>query len=272
MQPDTLMVNSVEDFYRRFPFPWFDLTKFNQRSDLIKHASQYARMIYMNIPFGKEIADVGCGTGQLACLLSLKASRVDGIDFSQASIEKAASLRDRLGIRNLDLHVVDILKDLGAWPKRYDVVFCNGVLHHLSDPEAGVVNLCGLLKSGSYVVIGYYNTFGRFIKNVSRKFRVLPDKETQDKQALHWHLDQECHPHEVTFTHGDVMRWFNKCNIEYCSSMPPIEHFHCSTLFTRPFRVTQKQVSLFKRFFVQLSWVWSLRSSGGYSVIVGRKR
>ena len=269
----------VRSFYSEHPFPWFPADKFNLKEDLIRLSSDYAKMIYMNMPYGKSVLDLGCGTGQFSCFLSLKASRVLGIDFSDASIARANGLKQKLGLKNITFENRDILKDLGKIQEKFDYIFCNGVLHHLDKPKEGFLNLSRLLKPGSFIIVGIYNKFGRISFRMQRKRKAQSigrylHKGYFEGKELNWELDQYCHPHEVSFSFGDIMDWFNEHNIRYCSSAPSIEHFNSHRLNTRPFSPAPRRFKFhgrIKNFLVQLSWMWSLSDSGGYSVIIGRK-
>jgi len=275
---------AVKKFYAAFPFPGYMLAKYNLKDDLKKYATEYARMLYMNMPYGKTVLDIGCGTGQLSCLLSLKASRVVGVDFSEASIKKADELKQRLKLKNVEF-LVRTIETLDLQEK-FDYVFCNGVLHHLRDPYKGFTTVCETLAEGSFCIIGFYNTFGRvafkltrFLSHKKKPAREItlaenaimsqrPDSDN-DKELM-WNKDQYCHPYETSFTVSEVLGWFSKNNIGYVSSMPSIEHFESNRLFTRPFARARRLVKpTIKNSLVEWSWTWNLRKSGGYAVIIG---
>ena len=282
--------NTVKSFYNKYPFPGFDINKYISRDDLLKQATEYAKMIYMNIPYGKKIIDIGCGTGQFTCLLSLKASYVVGVDFSEASIKRANELKQRLGLKNIEFLVGNI-ENLNIPQGKFNYVFCNGVLHHLKDQYKGFLNICRFLDEGSYIIMGSYNKYGRIVFNMRKmlskiisKNRNRPKIEEIKSKGItggvdaekksSWFLDQYFHPYEKTFTVSEIINWFNKNNISYISSMPSIESIDSSRLFTRPFVEQAQRGSLLislKYFFVQLSWIWSLRNSGGYFVLIGRR-
>jgi ubiquinone/menaquinone biosynthesis C-methylase UbiE len=290
MNKKELISDILKDFYNIYPFPGFDINKYNIKDDLLRHSTDYAKMIYANIPYGKKIIDIGCGTGQFTCLLSLRADYIIGIDFSKASIDKANQLKQRLELRNIDFCIVD-LENLKIAQESFDYVFCNGVLHHLKDPYKGFLNICRFLKPDSYIIIGVYNKYGRMIFKIRRKIlqivfknrmrtktekikQMLINKNNNAEKEMIWYLDQYFHPYENSFTVSEIINWFNKNNISYINSMPSIESFNSTKLFTRPFAKTVKSGSTFhglKHFFVQLSWIWSLCNSGGYFVSIGRR-
>src|SRR5688572_24754644 len=93
---------SVQAFYEVNPFPAFDITKYRSAEDVRERASPYAKMLDHQLPHTARIADIGCGTGQLANFLALRPRReVTGVDFSSVSLGYARSLKERLGLDNL---------------------------------------------------------------------------------------------------------------------------------------------------------------------------
>jgi 2-polyprenyl-3-methyl-5-hydroxy-6-metoxy-1,4-benzoquinol methylase len=43
----------------------------------------------------------------------------------------------------------------------FDVVVCNGVLHHTADPLGGFRSISRLVKAGGFIIVGVYNRIGR---------------------------------------------------------------------------------------------------------------
>jgi SAM-dependent methyltransferase len=83
---------------------------------------------------GETIVDIGCGGGTI--LKSLPPGiRYCGIDVSENYIRAAHRKFSDRG--TFFLGTVQNLLDQNAWPlNSADLVLCNGLLHHLSDPEA----------------------------------------------------------------------------------------------------------------------------------------
>jgi SAM-dependent methyltransferase len=80
--------------------------------------------------------------------------------LSRASLAYAARRARELGLRNVQFIQGDIL-ELGRLNRRFDVIECAGVLHHMHDPLAGWRVLRGLLNSGGKMKIGLYSETGR---------------------------------------------------------------------------------------------------------------
>ena len=108
-EPNGRILKVVNEFYEANPFPGFNPGKYESRQDLVARASWYAQRIDAEIPFGASVIDVGCGTGQLACLLALKERRVMGVDYSQRSLQLARTLKERLALKNVEFRRKNIL-------------------------------------------------------------------------------------------------------------------------------------------------------------------
>lgn len=81
---------------------------------------------------GLRILDFGCGTGTSTPLLLdlLEAAEVVGADTSRASIREAGAAHSRPSIRFIPLEGL-------AHEAPFDLVFCNGVFHHIPPAERG---------------------------------------------------------------------------------------------------------------------------------------
>lgn len=279
----------VNEFYEDNPFPGFNPGKYETREDLGTRASWYAHRLDAEIPFGASVIDVGCGTGQLAAFLALKDRRVLGVDYSQHSLDLARALKERLALKNVEFERVNIL-DWDLPRDSFDYVFCNGVLHHTSDPYGGFKNLVAITKPGGLLVVGLYNYYGRFMLLVRRRIVKLFSKmdpgikdraikkqlvELEDDEAKRhtWFADQYEHPHESTHTIAEVLRWFRENDIEYVSSLPKAELLGPTPkrIFKRR-EVARFRSTPFANLLVQLGWIITQNAGGGYFVLVGRKR
>ncbi len=279
---------AVNEFYEANPFPGFDPGKYETRQDLVTRASWYARRVDAEIPFSASVIDVGCGTGQLACFLALKGRRVLGVDYSQRSLRLAEELKRRLALRHVDFRRENIL----AWElpaESFDYVFCNGVLHHTSDPYGGFQNLVKIAKPGGLIIVGLYNRYGRLMLGLRRHVvrllslvdprakdraieKQLVELDADEEKRRTWFADQYEHPHESTHTVDEVLGWFRDNGLEYVSSFPKIEML--GSMPKRIFRT--RQVAGWRRgrvahLLVQLSWILTQNAGGGYFVLVGRK-
>lgn len=283
------VLDVVNEFYEANPFPGFDPGKYETRADLVRRASWYAKRLDAEIPFEARVVDVGCGTGQLACFLAIKGRPVLGVDYSQRSLALACALKERLALRSVEFERANVL-DWHQPPEPFDYVFCNGVLHHTSDPYGGFRKLVEITRPGGRIVVGLYNRYGRSMLRVRRRVvrlisRVAPaakdrairkqlvELEKDEAKRHTWYADQYEHPHESSHTVAEVLRWFGENGIEYVSSLPKIEPFGPTPKrIFRPREVAGWRSGSLAHLVVQLGWIVTQNSGGGYFVLVGRKR
>lgn len=110
---------------------------------------------------GPEVRDIlvaGCGTNQAAYYaLRHPDSRVVGVDVSASSLSHAASLKAEYALDNLTLVQLD-LADVAQLGTDFDFIVATGVLHHLSDPVAGLASLGSVLRPEGVVNVMVYGT------------------------------------------------------------------------------------------------------------------
>jgi SAM-dependent methyltransferase len=130
-----------------------------------------------------DILVAGCGTNQAAVFASTNpAARVTAIDVSAASLEHHRFLKDKYGLKNLELHRLPI-EDVGTLGRGYDLVVSTGVLHHMADPKVGMRALAACLRTDGVAAIMLYARYGRIgVEMMQGVFRDLG--LTQDEPSL----------------------------------------------------------------------------------------
>jgi len=150
--------------YEKSPYPrWQSITK--TPPGMIRKALETyfpaERLAYMDKPF--DVLCAGCGTGQHA-LQSASAlgpdARVLAIDISRASLAFAKAKAAELGITNVEFMQADIL-DVATLGRRFDMIECVGVLHHMADTFAGWRALLPALKADGMMYVGLYSRISR---------------------------------------------------------------------------------------------------------------
>ena len=104
----------------------------------------------------------GCGTGYGLCQTAMMypKAKITAIDLSRASLSYAKQKAQELNLTNITFYQADIL-DLKKLDRRFDVIECSGVLHHMQDPLVGWKSLIGKLKPEGRMRIGLYSALGR---------------------------------------------------------------------------------------------------------------
>jgi len=221
----------VKDFYERTPFPNYD-DHDSVRSLIEKaRAGRYSHRLDEAIPYNAEVLEVGCGTGQLTNFLGIACRRVIGTDICLNSLRLGEAFRREQGLTRVRFMQMNLFRP-ALRPAQFDVVLCNGVLHHTADPYGGLQALVSLLKPGGHLVLGLYNRYGRLATDLRRHLlRLLPAGAgwidpilrrsglSADKRRA-WFADQYLHPHESKHTFGEVLRWFRRASTSCAASRP----------------------------------------------------
>ncbi len=78
------------------------------------------------------MADIGCGTGLLACTAAATGARVHAVDVSRPMLRRAAARAVKMGLATISFHHAGFLGfDLGT--AKLDIVTSKNALHHLPD-------------------------------------------------------------------------------------------------------------------------------------------
>jgi SAM-dependent methyltransferase len=116
----------------------------------------------------------GCGTNQAAVFAySNPQARVTAIDVSQPSLDHHRRLKEKYGLRNLDLHLLPI-EEVGTLGLDFDLIVSTGVLHHLADPLVGMKSLAACLRRDAVIAVMLYAHYGRIgVEMMQAVFRDL---------------------------------------------------------------------------------------------------
>jgi SAM-dependent methyltransferase len=151
--------------YEENPYPrWVRIPQLEQPSTIAGYLHRRFPLAGFKHQAKSEIADIlsmGCGTGQLALEIAQGIrSRILAVDLSIASLGYAKRKARELGLSGIEFAQADLL-ELSAIGRRFDVVECSGVLHHLADPIAGWRALLPHLRPGGLMVLGLYSETAR---------------------------------------------------------------------------------------------------------------
>jgi SAM-dependent methyltransferase len=155
----------VRDFYECYPYPRpiDSLEKYRQLwQDRQRHRADY-HLFWPARSYGQDrsILIAGCGTSQAAKhALRWPAAKVVGIDFSATSVRCTEELKRKYNLNNLQVHQLPI-EHVNELETSFDQIVCTGVLHHLTDPDAGLRALRGVLKPDGAMNLMVYAPYGR---------------------------------------------------------------------------------------------------------------
>jgi SAM-dependent methyltransferase len=145
----------VRTLYERYPYPSTSGTT------LIDDVANWFYSLFGDDSLqGRRVLDVGCGTGHrlLGAARTYPSAHFLGIDVSAASIEAATMLKQKNGLKNVELRREDLLT-FGA-RDTFDVIVAAGVVHHLESPRRGIEALGSMLADEGVLVVWLYHLLG----------------------------------------------------------------------------------------------------------------
>jgi SAM-dependent methyltransferase len=156
---------ALRAFYESHPYP-APVATLEQRLDRYRDPQRRRAQSLLLWPLEKPRPDrsiliAGCGTSQAARHALMEPSaRVTAIDVSETSLRHTHDLQQKHDIRNLQLQRLAI-GQIGELGQTFDQIVCTGVLHHLSDPDAGLRALRDVLARDGAIQIMVYAPYGR---------------------------------------------------------------------------------------------------------------
>ena len=278
-KPDVTL--AMQSFYEQSPFPNYE--DFDSSEVFRQKATRgiFAKLLDEQIRHGMTVLEAGCGTGQLTNFLGMTWGRsVYGADACLNSLRLGEAFRRRNQIKGTKFLQMNLFRPVFP-PESFDLVICNGVLHHTSDPFLGFQTLARLVKRGGCILIGLYNQYGRLMTDFRRGlFRVFGDGlqnldpqirgRASDRRKLSWFMDQYKNPHESKHTYGEVLEWFEAAGFDYLNSIPKANGQAFSP--DEKLFLPSDPGSSFDHFCVQ--FVEMLRGSGdgGLFIMIGKRR
>jgi 2-polyprenyl-3-methyl-5-hydroxy-6-metoxy-1,4-benzoquinol methylase len=189
----------IKQFYSALTFPGKYQTK-DITYHLPKTVNRYINILYSNINDGDSIIDLGCGSGLITNIIAskYKNSKITAVDFCN-SIKYAESFSKDNDIKNVSYTKKDILA-LGE-SKKYDVVMCVGVLHHIPKFAKAVEKIKKL--ANKKIILSVYHPTGKLLK---KAFKI-------DYSSAILHSDQEEVPFELSWTKKQVLDMFSEYQI-----------------------------------------------------------
>jgi carbamoyltransferase len=274
------VTEQVKAFYEETPFPNYE--DHETVRSLIEKSRRgiYASLLNDAIPYNTTLLEVGCGTGQLSNFLGIGCRRVIGTDLCLNSLRLGETFRQTHNLSRVRFVQMNLFRPCFG-PGHFDVVLCNGVLHHTSDPYGGFRSLVPLVRPGGYIIIGLYNKYGRLATDMRRTiFRATGGRAKwldpylrgnigREKRRA-WFADQYEHPHESKHTIGEVLGWFDEAGLDFVRGIPAVarggEELNRTTLFRRSRRGTSADHLL-----SQAKQVFTGSREGGFFLMIGQR-
>lgn len=170
----------VSEFYTRHPYPPpvenLDRARDEWR-DPLRHRADF-HLFWPREPYraALDILVAGCGTWQAAKYAACRpGAQVVGIDVSTTSLTHTERLKQQYNLSNLLLRQLPV-EQVERLQRRFDLIVCTGVLHHLADPDAGLAALRSVLKPHGAILLMVYAPYGRagiyMLQDYCRRLRI----------------------------------------------------------------------------------------------------
>ena len=239
--------SQVRNQYEDNPYPrWIDTglsikpVPFSEINKNLKLRLIDKRIVDIEAP---NILIAGCGTGQQSIYVAsaFKNTKILAVDLSLSSLAYAKRKTNELDIDNIDYMQADIL-DLSILNRKFDIIYCSGVLHHMDEPMAGWRSLKNCLEEGGLMNIGLYSNLARqHIVKIRREFKKLgidtddeairsfrrdlinseEEHHKRSRQGFNFYSLSEIrdllfHAREHRFTIPEIKKCLTELNIEFC--------------------------------------------------------
>ncbi len=235
----------VRQQYEENPYPrwrYADIVPKNKFLTILNNNIKPNKIISKDDNRIKDVLIAGCGTGQqLVSKTSYENSTILAVDLSLSSLAFAKRKMQELNHSNVEFLHGDIL-NLRNLNRKFSVIECVGVLHHLKDPEEGLKILLSILEPNGYLKLGLYSEFARkhivetrqFIKkkniesnilNIRRIREIIKnDKKNTSFQKLNYNYDFYStsnvrdlifHVQEHRYTLPQITKLLRKYNLKF---------------------------------------------------------
>ncbi|MEY8238809.1 MAG: methyltransferase domain-containing protein [Cycloclasticus sp.] len=153
--------HNVKCQYERYPYPkWqtLDYKKNINYGTALRHEYPNAKIPRYVFDDNLNILIAGCGTGRHALNVAkyFNGVKVLAVDISQNSLAYAQHMSMMLDIGNIDFKLADLTK-LPELGKKFSIIECSGVLHHIRHYKKALHNLLSNLKPNGLIKISLYS-------------------------------------------------------------------------------------------------------------------
>ena len=142
-----------------------------KRKDLFQNKLHFPIELFKQ----KKLLDLGSGTGMYSLIYNLWGSDCTLLEYDLNSFEKSKKIFGKFERKNSqnsfeNKNLFDFKGKFTLDKKRilYDVVHCNGVLHHTSNKELGIKIMADNLRSGGFLILGASIVTGFLQRNLQR--------------------------------------------------------------------------------------------------------
>jgi len=155
----------VKNHYEENPYPRWSVSLLPQKCSFIEEVinNDLQNKTLENNLYSEtsELLIARCGTGkQVVDATRYGNLKITAVDLSVSSLTYGMRKCNEFGINNVQFIHSDIL-NLIDLNKKFDVIECSGVIHHMDNPNDGLKVLKKILKPGGYLKLGVYSELAR---------------------------------------------------------------------------------------------------------------
>ena len=154
----------VRAMYEESPYPKWTSAAYRSNLDFYRAFRRLGLRLPEDDGFdlsNPSILVAGCGTGRTAFeYVSMTNKVVTAIDLSRASLAYGSRKQIESSCRNIEWYQADIMS-LASVDRKFELIDCCGVLHHLEKPRSGLNALVNLIKPGGLFKIALYSQAAR---------------------------------------------------------------------------------------------------------------
>lgn len=283
------VTGKVITFYHDDPFPNYEIS--DNKLTILKKGDEnlFTSSLKKFIGYNKKILEVGAGTCQLSNYLSIgNNNELVAFDANLTSLKAGLDFAKKNEIKNVNFVCGDIFDDHFS-ENYFDIILCNGVLHHTKDTFDAMKKITKSLKKGGILLVGLYNKYGRLrtfirkylFKVFGKRYLMIFDpvlRKTDSKSSKKidaWIKDQYTHPVERSHTFDEVIKNFKTNKIEFYNSFPSCDFFQSSDENQDVSKLFNKgnEGTKFERLLAQISMIFNRQGDeGGLYIFLGQKK
>lgn len=172
---------------------------------------------------GKLCLDAGCGSGRaVRSILMQGANKVHAIDMGEGCVRNTRQRNAQFADR-LDVQLASVL-EIPFPSETFDIVHCDGVLHHTTDPKQGFKELVRVLKPGGTLIMGLYGRGGlmnfaiysaRLFRNIIPQTWTLALMRRLSSNPVTWYAVMDCMyvPIRENYYDSEIRQWLQEAGL-----------------------------------------------------------
>lgn len=129
---------------------------------------------------GLKVLDFGCGSGRGSAKLAHRGAEVFGVDILQGNLDNAKKLCDKIKV-NAEFKLVGEKDDIPYPDNFFDMIICDGVLHHIPHAQEVMREFRRVLKPKCPIYLMLYTPvlFKIHLNEIINMIRNTPEKTWQ---------------------------------------------------------------------------------------------